>query len=165
MAATRPIPGTPEPAPRSGSYAREFDTNQQEGSVNVATRRVAVGALTVLLLAACVTSLKSATQPATAAPSGTGHTVVAIQGTRFLINGELTSPGKPAEGMLLNTRMAQAIFDDDNSATATEWKYPDTHTWDPQRNTNELVAMLPTYAQHGIRMITVGLQGGCPSTD
>jgi Bacterial Ig-like domain (group 3) len=27
------------------------------------------------------------------------------------------------------------------------------------------VAMLPTYAQHGIRMITVGLQGGCPSTN
>ena len=42
--------------------------------MNVATRRVAVGALTVLLLAACITSLKSATQPATAAPSGTDHT-------------------------------------------------------------------------------------------
>jgi len=130
-----------------------------------ATRRLGVSTLGILLLASCMTTLQPAVQSTQAAPSGTGHTTVAIQGTRFLINGELTSPGKPAEGMLLNTRMAQAIFDDDNSATATEWKYPDTHTWDPQRNTNELVAILPTYAQHGIRMITVGLQGGCPSSD
>jgi len=122
-------------------------------------------ALTGLLLAACMTSIKPAAQPATAAPSGTGHTVVAIEGTHFLINGALTSPGKPAEGLLINTRMAQAIFDDENAATRDEWNYPDTHRWDPQRNTNEFVAMLPTYAQHGIRMITVGLQGGCPSTD
>ena len=133
--------------------------------MNNATRRLAVGALTVFLLAACMTSLKSATQPATAAPSGAGHTVVAIQGTRFLVNGELTSPGKPAEGLLLNTRMAQAIFDDENPSTVAEWAYPDAGRWDPQRNTNEFVAMLPAYAQHGIRMITVGLQGGCPSTD
>src|SRR2546428_6673566 len=112
-----------------------------------------------------MSTLNPAVQPTQAAPAGTGHTTVAIQGTQFLVNGELTSPGKPAQGMLLNTRMAQGIFDDENIATAVEWKYPDTHTWDPQRNTNELVAMLPTYAQHGIRMITVGLQGGCPSTD
>src|SRR2546425_1479591 len=127
--------------------------------------RFALGAAVVLLLAACMTSLRSTSQPATAAPSGSGHTVVAIEGTRFLVNGELTSPGKRAEGLLLNTRMAQAIFDDENSATAGEWRYPDTGKWDPQRNTNEFVAILPTYAQHGIRMITVGLQGGCPSTD
>src|SRR5438128_7378511 len=111
-----------------------------------------------------MSTLNPAVQPTQAAPSGTGHTTVAIQGTQFLVNGELTSPGKPAQGMLLNTRMAQGIFDDENAATAVEWRYPDTHTWDPQRNTNELAAMLPTYAQHGIRMITVGLQGGCPST-
>ena len=129
-----------------------------------ATRRLSVGALGVLLLASCMSTLNPAVQPTQAAPSGTGHTTVAIQGTQFLVNGELTSPGKPAQGMLLNTRMAQGIFDDENAATAVEWRYPDTHTWDPQRNTNELVAMLPTYAQHGIRMITVGLQGGCPST-
>ncbi|TMD83395.1 MAG: hypothetical protein E6I74_05330, partial [Chloroflexi bacterium] len=91
------------------------------------------------------------------------QTVVSIEGTRFLINGRLTSSGKPAEGQLLNTRMAQAIFDDENPATVGNWAYPDTHIWDPQRNTNEFLAMVPTYAQHGIRMITVGLQGGCPA--
>ena len=133
-------------------------------SVKHATRRLSVGALGILLLASCMSTLNPAVQPTQAAPSGTGQTTVAIQGTRFLVNGELTSPGKPAQGMLLNTRMAQGIFDDENSATAAQWRYPDTHTWDAQRNTNELVAMLPSYAEHGIRMITVGLQGGCPST-
>ena len=49
------------------------------------------------------------------------QTVVSMDGTRFLINGQLTSPGKPAEGQLLNTRMAQAIFDDDNPATVGDW--------------------------------------------
>lgn len=121
------------------------------------------GALTVLLLASCMASLKPATERAAAAPSGTGHTVVAIDGTHFLINGVLTSPGERAEGQLLNTRMAQAIFDDENPDTVGYWAYPDTKTWDPQRNTNEFIAMLPTYAQHGIRMVTVGVQGGCPA--
>ena len=133
-------------------------------SVKHATRRLSVGALGILLLASCMITLNPGVQATQAASSGTGQTRVAIQGTRFLVNGELTSPGKPAQGMLLNTRMAQGIFDDENSATAAQWRYPDTHTWDAQRNTNELVAMLPSYAEHGIRMITVGLQGGCPST-
>src|SRR5437667_70792 len=133
-------------------------------SVKHATRRLSVGALGILLLASCMSTLNPGVQATQAASSGTGQTRVAIQGTRFLVNGELTSPGKPAQGMLLNTRMAQGIFDDENSATAAQWRYPDTHTWDAQRNTNELVAMLPSYAEHGIRMITVGLQGGCPST-
>src|SRR5438045_4941766 len=92
------------------------------------------------------------------------QTVVSTDGTRFLINGQLTSPGKPAEGQLLNTRMAQAIFDDENADTVKYWAYPDTHRWDAQRNTDEFVAMIPTYAQHGIRLVTVGLQGGCPSS-
>src|SRR5207245_5548921 len=119
-----------------------------------ATRRLGVSTLGILLLASCMTTLQPAVQSTQAAPSGTGHTVVAIQGTRFLVNGELTSPGKPAEGLLLNTRMAQAIFDDENSDTVAEWAYPDARKWDPQRNTNEFVALLPTYAQHGIRLLT-----------
>ena len=118
-------------------------------------------ALVAVLLSA---SLAIAVQPrAGSAIVPASQTVISIQGTHFLVNGQLTSPGKPAEGQLLNTRMAQAIFDDDNPATVGDWVYPDTHLWDPQRNTNEFLAMLPVYAQHGIRMITVGLQGGCPA--
>ncbi len=89
--------------------------------------------------------------------------IVSIQGTNFLLNGAVTYPGKSVQGELLNTRMIQGIFDDENSATVGHWAYPDTHKWDPQRNTNELIAALPSYAHNGLHMITVGLQGGCPS--
>src|SRR5438552_1067618 len=89
-------------------------------------------------------------------------TSVSIQGTNFLINGQVTYPGTSVQGDLLNSRMIQGLFDDENSQTAKLWAYPDTHVWDAQRNTNELIAALPSYAQHGLRMITVGLQGGCP---
>ena len=120
--------------------------------------------IVVLVAALLSASVAVGLQPgARSAIASASQTVVSIQGTRFLINGRLTSPGKPAEGQLLNTRMAQAIFDDDNPATVGDWAYPDTHQWDPQWNTNEFLAMLPAYAQHGIRMITVGLQGGCPA--
>lgn len=90
-------------------------------------------------------------------------TVVSIQGTHFLINGQITYPGKIVQGELLNSRMIQGLFDDENPQTVNRWAYPDTHVWDPQRNTNELIAALPSYARNGLRMITVGLQGGCPN--
>ena len=135
-------------------------------------QRAGVGALiaTALVLASCgasgtATTTSASTLKASAATvSGIGHTAVSIQGTKFYINGTVTSPGKPAEGLLLNTRMAQAIFDDENPSTKGLWAYPDTKKWDPQRNTDEFVSQLPTYAAHGIRMVTVGLQGGCPSS-
>ena len=124
------------------------------------TRRPIVALIAALVLLSIATAIR----PADALATPATQTTVSIEGTHFLINGEVTSPGKPAEGLLLNTRMAQAIFDDANPNTVGFWAYPDTHTWDAQRNTNEFVAMLPTYAQHGIRLVTVGLQGGCPSS-
>jgi hypothetical protein len=56
--------------------------------------------------------------------------------------------------------MVQAIFDDENPATAVHWRYPDTGVWDPDRNTAEFCAALPEYARHGVLGVTVGLQGG-----
>jgi hypothetical protein len=62
----------------------------------------------------------------------------------------------------VNSRMIQGIFDDANPATRQQWAYRDTGVWDPQRNTNEFIAMFPTYAAKGLEMVTVGLQGGAP---
>ena len=92
-------------------------------------------------------------------------TKVTIDGTRFLINGRLTyegvtDRGRPIEGLLFNSRMVQAIFDDENPETAVHWRYPDTAVWDPDRNTDEFCAMLPEYRRHGLLGVTVGLQGG-----
>jgi hypothetical protein len=66
------------------------------------------------------------------------------------------------EGLLLNSRMANGVFDDANPLTRDLWAYPDTGRWDPDRNTDELIAALPLYRQHGLRAITVFLQGGSP---
>lgn len=93
------------------------------------------------------------------------QTEVAIDGADFLINGRLTYPGRHdagrrIEGLLMNSRMVQATFDDENPETAVHWPYPDTGIWDAERNTDEFCAMLPTYHAHGLRAVTVGLQGG-----
>ena len=92
-------------------------------------------------------------------------TEIAIDGTKFVINGKPTCAGvshrgKPVEGLLLNSRMVQAIFDDDCPETALRWRYPDTAAWDPERNTDEFCAHLPEYRAHGLLAVTVGLQGG-----
>ena len=62
----------------------------------------------------------------------------------------------------VNSRMIQGVFDDANPATRHQWAYHDTGVWDAQRNTNEFIAMFPTYAAKGLEMVTVGLQGGAP---
>jgi len=87
-------------------------------------------------------------------------THVTIDGTKFFINGSPTYAGTPVEGLLFNSRMIQAIFDDACPVTVGHWAYPDTGTWDPDRNTDEFCAALPQYRAHGLLGVTVGLQGG-----
>ncbi len=84
----------------------------------------------------------------------------------FTINGILTYPNKEykghrVEGLLMNARMIQAIFDDLNPETRRMWDYPDG-PWDPDRNTNAFIAMLPEWKEAGLLGFTVGLQGGSP---
>ncbi len=69
------------------------------------------------------------------------QTVVSIVADRFLINGQPTYKdrqwhGLPVEGLLMNSRMVQAIFDDRNPETVSRWAYPDTKQWDADRNTS-----------------------------
>jgi len=93
------------------------------------------------------------------------QTEVAIDGTKFLINGRPTYEGvsykgRSIEGLLFNSRMIQAVFDDECAETCTLWQYPDTGVWDPDRNTAEFCACLPEYRSYGLLGVTVGLQGG-----
>lgn len=95
------------------------------------------------------------------------NTLVGIDGTKFLINGEPTHAGRtyrgwPIEGLLLNSRMANGIFDDDNVLTRGLWAYPDTGEWDADRNISELIGALPTYRAHGMIGLPVNLQGASP---
>src|SRR5262245_11058193 len=58
--------------------------------------------------------------------------------------------------------MVQGIFDDRNAATVSHWAYPDTKTWDPERNTREFIAAMPEWKRHGLLAFTLCLQGGSP---
>ena len=95
------------------------------------------------------------------------QTVVSIKGEKFLINGQPTYKGRswqgyPIEGLLMNSRMVQGIFDDLNPKTADQWKYPDTQKWDANRNTNEFVKAMDTWYAKGLLAFTINLQGGSP---
>ena len=91
-----------------------------------------------------------------------GRTTVSVDGDRWHIGGEPTNLGSRAEGLLLNARMVQATFEDANPATVDLWRYPDGSPFDPDRQTSEFVAMVPTYAQYGLNAVTISLQGGRP---
>jgi hypothetical protein len=95
------------------------------------------------------------------------QTEVAIRGDGFLINGRPTYAGRtwrgrPVEGLLLNARMVQGIFDDLNPETRPLWAYPDTGRWDPERNAREFLAAMPEWRRHGLLAFTINLQGGSP---
>jgi hypothetical protein len=93
-------------------------------------------------------------------------TLVSIRGDDFFINARPTYEGRDYEGMrveglLLNSRMVQGIFDDRNPETRGRWKYPDG-PWDPERNTREFVAAMPEWRSRGLLAFTINLQGGSP---
>jgi hypothetical protein len=95
------------------------------------------------------------------------ETLVSIDGEDWLINGRPTYSGRSwrglrIEGLLLNSRMANGIFDDLNPLTRALWAYPDTAEWDADRNTQELISALPVYRQSGLIAICLNLQGASP---
>lgn len=109
-------------------------------------------------LAASTAALATAASP---------KTTIAIERDGFLLNGKPTYPGRNYEGMkieglLMNTRMVQGIYDDENPETAVRWKYPDTGKWDPDRNTREFISAMPEWRKHGVLGFTICLQGGSP---
>lgn len=108
--------------------------------------------------------LVSVTEPEQDRPP---RTAVAIVADAFHINGKPTYAGRTwrgmkVEGLLMNSRMVQGIFDDLNPETRSKWNYPDTGRWDPDRNTREFVAAMPEWREHGLLAFTINLQGGSP---
>ncbi|MFP4056200.1 MAG: hypothetical protein ACLF0G_04960 [Candidatus Brocadiia bacterium] len=85
----------------------------------------------------------------------TTDTWLALLHGRWYINGQITYPGASAEGLLMNVRMVNAVFEDRNPETCPEG-------FDPEANTDAFVARVPDYVRHGIRAFTLSLQGGMP---
>jgi hypothetical protein len=95
------------------------------------------------------------------------HTVVKIIGEQFFINGKPTYEkrywqGYKIEGLLMNSRMVQGIFDDLNDTTIYKWIYPDTKKWDADRNTNEFIRNMEIWHSYGLLSFTINMQGGSP---
>lgn len=100
-------------------------------------------------------------------PTPARQTSVEIRGEQFFINGRPTYEGRTykdmkIEGLLMNSRMVQGIYDDENPETVHRWAYPDTGKWDPDRNTSEFIAAMPEWRRHGLLCFVVNLQGGSP---
>ena len=95
------------------------------------------------------------------------QTAISIAGDAFYINGNITYPGRfyngqKVEGLLLNSRMVQGVFDDRNPETVGMWAYPDTGEWDAERNTREFLEAMPEWRSYGLLAFTINLQGGSP---
>src|SRR5437762_217878 len=82
-------------------------------------------------------------------------TEVTIQNGQWRIDGAVTNPGSPAEGLLMNVRMVNATFEDRNLQTRPAGFAPDA-------NTSGFIAQIPSYAEHGVNAFTLCLQGGMP---
>ena len=94
-------------------------------------------------------------------------TVVSIRGDEFYINDKPTYEGRywkgnKIQGLLMNSRMVQGIFDDLNPETRQLFEYPDTRKWDPDRNTREFVEAMDDWYSYGLNSFTINLQGGSP---
>ena len=79
------------------------------------------------------------------------RTRVSIRDGRWYINDQVTYPGARAEGLLMNVRMVNSVFEDRKR-----------RDFDAEANTGRFLAQIPDYAAHGVRGFTICLQGGMP---
>jgi len=115
-------------------------------------RRIRASRFTAMSLVVTVIGLlSSAETPASSGPEKPTRTQVSIKDTRWYLNGSLTYPATQAEGLLMNVRMVDAVFEDR--------KRPD---FDAEKNTDEFITAIPDYVAEGVRAFTVNLQGGFP---
>lgn len=105
----------------------------------------------VSLVAIAIGLLSSAEARALSTPAGSERTRISIKDTRWHLNGRPTYLGAQAEGLLMNVRMVNAVFEDR--------KRPD---FDADDNSDEFIAAIPDYVARGVRAFTVNLQGGFP---
>lgn len=95
------------------------------------------------------------------------QTKVSIKGDEFYINGKPTYKGRywnnhKVQGLLINSRMVQGIFDDLNPDSRNSFAYADTKVWDANRNNAEFVAAMPLWYSYGLNAFTLNMQGGSP---
>lgn len=90
-------------------------------------------------------------------------TKLTIRGDKFDINGapvysEIPSAKPEALGLLMNARFIQGVFDD--ASDPRRFARYGFDRYDPDENTDRLIAALPQWHYYGLRAFTVGFQGG-----
>lgn len=92
-----------------------------------------------------------------------GRTQLRIQGREFFINNNPVyhdiNTHEDVQGLLMNARFIQGIFDDKQDRSRF---HRFQRTFDPEANTEAFIAALPQWYAHGLRAVTVGIQGGMP---
>jgi len=87
----------------------------------------------------------------------TQNTEVSIQGNKWYFNNKMINPDSPAEGLLMNVRMVNSVFED--RGTKLQEKLTDFR---PMENTDAFVVKIPEYVNSGVNAFTISLQGGFP---
>ena len=87
-------------------------------------------------------------------------TAVSVQGEQFLINGLPTYPGRTwndlqIEGLLLNSRMVNGIYDDMDGVPPAGML-----PWDARLNAEDYIANMSAWRAQGLTAFTINLQGG-----
>lgn len=83
--------------------------------------------------------------------------IVEIRGTQWYINGKVTNQDSPAEGLLMNVRMVNSVFEERGG------KMPEDYIpFDPELNADEFISKIPEYTSLGVNGFTISLQGGAP---
>ncbi len=85
------------------------------------------------------------------------ETVVSIRGDKWYYNGQVINPGSPAEGLLMNVRMVNAVFEDRSLNRPERYK-----EFNPAMNSDAFISMIPEYVASGVNAFTISLQGGTP---
>jgi len=100
------------------------------------------------------------TGPVWSFTTGQGGTVVSIVNRKWYINGVPTHLGKSVEGLLMNVRMVNSIFEDNRNPS----QWPAIMSgFNPDQNTTDFINKIPDYYALGIRAFGVNLQGGSPN--
>lgn len=85
------------------------------------------------------------------------NTHVSIQGDKWYFNNEVINPDSPAEGLLMNVRMVNSVFEDQGGELSERLT-----AFEPMKNTDAFVSKIPEYVNNGINAFTISLQGGFP---
>jgi len=88
---------------------------------------------------------------------GDTKTIVTVKGDKWFLNGKVINEGSLAEGLLMNVRMINSVFEETGDKIPEEFS-----DFDTDENTARFISKIPEYMASGVNGFTIGLQGGMP---